>query len=591
MGTVEFRNVSFKYPLSEKEALKEVSLKIDASEFVVVCGKSGCGKTTLLRQLKKNLMPYGRLEGEVLYDGENPSDTDDRKNAAEIGFVRQDPDNQIVTDKVWHELAFGLESLGLDNSTIKRRVAETASFFDIQTWFRKNTDELSGGQKQMVNLASVMVMQPKLLILDEPTAQLDPIAASEFLRTIHRINREIGTTVILSEHRLEEAFVMADRVVVMEEGKILCDDVPTKVGTYLSGDPRNDMFLGLPSVMKIFNEIEPSGESPLTMREGRIWLESFLKDRVIPERMKKELPPEIRRQEQAKDRRESRKDEQGAGKDKNDEQGAGKDKNDEQGAGKDTDKSKKHGLYTIEAKDLWFRYSKKEQDVLRGTNLRVPKGQWLSILGGNGTGKSTLLKALCGVIKPSRGNVKTGGRISMLPQDPRTLFTEITAEEELQEALSDKKESDKEKAEKTEKMICLMELQEIRKMHPYDLSGGEQQRLALGKVLLTEPSIILLDEPTKGLDAFFKRTLAEIFMKLTEEGMTIVMVSHDMEFCAEYSYCCAMFFDGEVVSADVPEDFFSGNNFYTTVSNRIAGKWFPKAVTYQEVAGCVKAMM
>lgn len=571
MGTVEFRNVSFKYPLSEKEALKEVSLKIDASEFVVVCGKSGCGKTTLLRQLKKNLMPYGRLEGEVLYDGENPSDTDDRKNAAEIGFVRQDPDNQIVTDKVWHELAFGLESLGLDNSTIKRRVAETASFFDIQTWFRKNTDELSGGQKQMVNLASVMVMQPKLLILDEPTAQLDPIAASEFLRTIHRINREIGTTVILSEHRLEEAFVMADRVVVMEEGKILCDDVPAKVGTYLSGEPRNDMFLGLPSVMKIFNEIEPSGESPLTMREGRIWLESFLKDRVIPERMKKELPPEIRRQEQAKDRRESRKD--------------------EQGAGKDTDKSKKQGLYTIEAKDLWFRYSKKEQDVLRGTNLRVPKGQWLSILGGNGTGKSTLLKALCGVIKPSRGNVKTGGRISMLPQDPRTLFTEITAEEELQEALSDKKESDKEKAEKTEKMICLMELQEIRKMHPYDLSGGEQQRLALGKVLLTEPSIILLDEPTKGLDAFFKRTLAEIFMKLTEEGMTIVMVSHDMEFCAEYSYCCAMFFDGEVVSADVPEDFFSGNNFYTTVSNRIAGKWFPKAVTYQEVAGCVKAMM
>ncbi len=578
MGTVEFRNVSFKYPLSEKEALKEVSLKIDASEFVVVCGKSGCGKTTLLRQLKKNLMPYGRLEGEVLYDGENPSDTDDRKNAAEIGFVRQDPDNQIVTDKVWHELAFGLESLGLDNSTIKRRVAETASFFDIQTWFRKNTDELSGGQKQMVNLASVMVMQPKLLILDEPTAQLDPIAASEFLRTIHRINREIGTTVILSEHRLEEAFVMADRVVVMEEGKILCDDVPTKVGTYLSGEPRNDMFLGLPSVMKIFNEIEPSGESPLTMREGRIWLESFLKDRIIPETMQRELPPEIRRQEQGKDRRESKNDEQGHGK--------GTDKSNKEGR-----KSNKDRIYAIEAKDLWFRYSKKEQDVLRGTDLRVPKGQWLSILGGNGTGKSTLLKALCGVIKPSRGNVKTGGRISMLPQDPRTLFTEITAEEELQEALYDKNESDKEKAEKTEKMICLMELQEIRKMHPYDLSGGEQQRLALGKVLLTEPSIILLDEPTKGLDAFFKRTLAEIFMKLTEEGMTIVMVSHDMEFCAEYSYCCAMFFDGEVVSADVPEDFFSGNNFYTTVSNRIAGKWFPKAVTYQEVAGCVKAMM
>ena len=294
MATIEVRNLSFTYPTGSGKALDGVSFEVQPSEFVVVCGKSGCGKSTLLRQLKKNLIPYGEKTGGAYYEGREIAELPDRVNASEIGFVQQNPDNQIVTDKVWHELAFGLESLGLDNQSIKRRVAEMASFFDIQTWFRKDVSELSGGQKQLLNLASIMVMQPKVLILDEPTSQLDPIAASEFLKVIYRINRELGTTVIISEHRLEELFTMADRVMVMDSGKIIAMDTPWKVGDYLAGScekDRNPMFYGLPAVMKIYYKCKASGVpgllredteiAPLTIRDGRLWLEQILGEKTF----------------------------------------------------------------------------------------------------------------------------------------------------------------------------------------------------------------------------------------------------------------------------------------------------------------------
>ena len=554
MATIRVKDLNFTYPTAVKPALEDVSFSVEQSEFIVVCGKSGCGKSTLLRHLKKNLMPYGRLEGEVLYNGKAIADLDDRLNASEIGFVQQNPDNQIVTDKVWHELAFGLESLGLDNKTIKRRVAEMASFFDIQTWFRKNVSELSGGQKQLLNLASIMVMQPKVLILDEPTSQLDPIAASEFLKTIYRINRELGTTIIISEHRLEELFTMADKVMVIDKGRIVDFDEPWNIGNVLAGEGENDrhpMFYGMPSIMKIYSQCRGAGVpvykrndkevSPLTIREGRLWLESFLNDK-----------------EEAAwaggfDRKE------------------------------DGDKSACEEV--IKVKDLWFKYSKDSGDVLRGLNLSVRKGELFCLLGGNGAGKSTTLKAINGIIKPQRGSVKVDqSKVSMLPQNPQALFTEITVEEELLEALYYEKISDEEKIDKIENMLALMEIEHLRKSHPYDLSGGEQQRLAMGKILLLNPEILLLDEPTKGLDPFFKITLAGVLHKLVASGVTIFMVSHDIEFCAEYADRCAMFFDGDVVSEGTPKEFFAGNSFYTTSANRIVRRWFPEGITWEEVA-------
>ena len=604
METIRFSNISFRYPLAENDALKNINLSVKESEFMVLCGKSGCGKTTLLRHMKKNMIPYGNLSGNILYRGCELAELGDRESTSEIGYVQQNPDNQLVTDKVWHELAFGLESLGYDNYTIKRRVSEMASYFDIQTWFRKDVSKLSGGQKQLLNLASIMAMQPKLLVLDEPTSQLDPIAASEFLRTIYKINRDLGTTVILSEHRLEEAFTMADRVAVMDEGKIVALDSPRRIGGFLSGrkavgnhgisaepekneskgydnDETHDragfkscdstpnchpMFYGLPTVTKIFhstlksagcgnnlteNTLKSPLESPLTIREGRLWIKDMVEKsgRVFNSRYGKYSG--LENVEEAEKRKERKYTE---------------------------------GDCVIDISGLWFRYDQRSQDILRDLNLKVEKGELFCILGGNGVGKSTALKAISTVVKAQRGKVSVSGKQAMLPQNPQALFTEISVEDELMESLHYEEGSDEDKVGKVLEMLEIMEISHLRKSHPYDLSGGEQQRLALGKVLLLNPDVILLDEPTKGLDPFFKISLAGIFKKLTAKGKTLLMVSHDIEFCAQYGDKCAMFFDGNIVSQGSPKEFFSGNNFYTTAANKISREYIPEAITWEEVA-------
>ena len=631
METIKFDNVHFRYPLAETDALGGVSFSVSESDFIVVCGKSGCGKTTLLRHMKKNLTPYGEFSGSVTYNGTEIMDLPDRVSAAEIGFVQQNPDNQVVTDKVWHELAFGLESLGFDNKTIKRRVAEMASYFNIQTWFRKDVSQLSGGQKQLMNLASIMAMQPKVLVLDEPTSQLDPIAASEFLRTVQKINRDLGTTVIISEHRLEEVFTMADKVMVMDKGRVLAYDEPRKIGSMLAGsylpfkdtpgkssekssekgqsplgafpsaekssekglspfgvsspfgasgiNGRHPMFYGLPAVMKIYQTVEPDGNnSPLTIREGRLWINEKAGDAYmegVPDDIRlndghREGMPEITRHD---------------GDAAVPVIGAQSDR--QAGHGDAAWEAEKNSVPAITVKDLWFRYNRKSQDVLRDLNLTVNKGQLFCVLGGNGVGKSTTLKVIAGILKQQRGKVTVNGTLAMLPQNPQALFTEISVEDELMEALHDVKEPDEVKVEKVLNMLDTMEIRHLRKSHPYDLSGGEQQRLALGKVLLLDPEIVLLDEATKGLDPFFKISLARVLKKLTGAGKTLFMVSHDIEFCAEYADTCAMFFDGGIVSVGKPHEFFPGNNFYTTSANKMAREHFPDAITWEEVATCV----
>ena len=578
--------------------------------------------------MKKSLVPYGEFSGSVTYNGQEIMDLPDRVAAADIGFVQQNPDNQVVTDKVWHELAFGLESLGFDNATIKRRVAEMASYFNIQTWFRKDVSQLSGGQKQLMNLASIMAMQPEVLVLDEPTSQLDPIAASEFLRTVQKINRDLGTTVIISEHRLEEVFTMADKVMVMDKGRVLAYDEPRRIGSMLSthseqeslgafcsnseqdknGAPENSsnsgqdkngasgddeeagskdkgtygrhpMFYGLPAMMKIYQSVEPDGDdSPLTIREGRLWV-----DRVVGDTYREGVPdvPDIL--DMGCVDAENDKDRSAEGRDDNTEV-----KSEDISKGKTDTKGSADPAITV--RDLWFRYDKKSQDVLRDLNVTIDKGQLFCVLGGNGVGKSTTLKVIAGILKQQRGAVKVNGTLAMLPQNPQALFTEITVEDELMEALHDVNDPDEVKVQKVLDLLDTMEISHLRKSHPYDLSGGEQQRLALGKVLLLDPEIILLDEATKGLDPFFKISLARVLKKLIEAGKTLFMVSHDIEFCAEYADTCAMFFDGGIVSVGKPHEFFPGNNFYTTSANKMAREHFPDAITWEEVAACVSEM-
>lgn len=557
MALFEINNLKFWYPGAEKAALDGIHLKIEPGEFVVICGKSGCGKTTLLRHLKSVLTPYGRREGEILYQGQPLETVSARKQAGEIGYVMQSPDNQIVTDKVWHELAFGVENLGYDQQTIRLRVAEMASFFGIQNWFHKKVEELSGGQKQLLNLASIMTMQPKVLVLDEPTSQLDPIAAGEFLSTIRKINLELGTTIIMIEHRLEEVFPMADKVLVLEDGMQQYAASPREVGKALAG---NDLFLAMPAPVQIYEALGQVGECPLTVCEGRKWLSLHYAE-VLKKKQESEQKKAF--EEKKSQIRETNKKE-----------------------------------VVIEAKEVWFRYERELPDVVRDLSFQVTQGELFCILGGNGTGKSTTLSLISGIRKPYRGKILlkgqdirkkknaelAGGILGVLPQNPQDLFVKDTVLEDLKEMFEGwSREKRKEEETLLAQVIADTQIEHLLKMHPYDLSGGEQQRAALAKVLLLEPEILLLDEPTKGLDGFYKQKLADIFQNLKKRGTTILMVSHDIEFCASYADRCAMFFDGGIVISSEAKEFFTGNSFYTTAANRMARHLFPEAVTVKDV--------
>ena len=541
--------MSFSYPGRDKKALEHINLTVEQGEFVVLCGKSGCGKSTLMRHLKPALAPHGEKEGEIFFYGTKLEDVDFRSQSSQIGYVLQNPDNQIVTDKVWHELSFGLESLGEDNQTIRLRVAEMASYFGIQTWFHRDVSGLSGGQKQLLNLASIMAMQPLVLLLDEPTSQLDPIAASDFLETIRKINRDVGTTVIITEHRLEDVFPYADRVVVMEKGKIIANDTPRVVGRQLKNG-NNEMFYALPSPMRIFSGVPNELECPLTVREGRAWLTELM-DGV-----------DLKKREIIDD--------------------------------KEYDPSDP----VAEMKEVWFRYEKDTPDIVKGVSVKIPRNKIFCIVGGNGTGKSTTMKLLTGILKPYRGKVLIQGKdirkykgnelfdhnLAMLPQNPQSLFVKKTVEEDLWEMLTDRKDLTKEeKAQKVAEVAELVDISDLLAQHPYDISGGEQQRAALAKVLLIEPKILLLDEPTKGLDNYFKFKFASILKNLNEKGVSVIMVSHDIEFCASYGDSCSMFFDGDIVITDTPNRFFSGNSFYTTSANRLSRHMYLNAVNNEDV--------
>ena len=559
MAHFEVKNLSFYYPAtSVKPALDEVSFVIGQGEYVTVCGRSGSGKSTLLKHFKSVLTPHGKRKGEIYFQGKSLDAVDLRTQSSKIGYVMQNPDNQIVTDKVWHELAFGLESLGYDQKTIRLRVAEMASYFGIQDWFHKNVSELSGGQKQLLNLASIMAMQPEVLILDEPTSQLDPIAASDFLNTVRKINRELRTTIIITEHRLEDIFYASDRVLVMEGGKLIANDRPENVGEFLKGE-NHQMFAAMPTPVQIYygvqehfrgqKEVFAKEKCPLTVREGAQWLDQLFENRKVyessVEKGQKYLEDDILKP-------------------------------------------------AVEIKEAWFRYEKESPDVLKGVSLKVPKNCLFAIVGGNGTGKSTTLKAISGICRPYRGKIFIDGKrldkiktfelfhglLAMLPQDPQSLFVHKTVKEDLKEMISVR---DPLAEEKVQRIAELCEITELLNSHPYDLSGGEQQRAALAKVLLTEPKILLLDEPTKGIDSFFKMKFAEILSRLKEQGVTILMVSHDVEFCARYADAVSMFFDGGIVTTNTPNRFFSGNSFYTTAANRMSRHLFENTITNEDV--------
>ena len=561
MEILRVDGLKFSYPNQLKKALNNINFSIDEGDFVLICGESGCGKSTLLRHLKPELSPHGQVSGDIYYYSQKINDYSSKQLASEIGYVLQNPDSQIVTDKVWHELAFGLENMGLDTQSIRLRVAEMASFFGIQGWFRKNVNDLSGGQKQLLNLASIMAMQPKILILDEPTSQLDPIAAKDFIDTLVRINKELSTTIIMTEHNLEDIYSVCDKVIVMEDGKVICNDTNYKVVDILSGDKNHKMFKSLPTPSKIYNQLneylEGANKSPLTVKDCRQWLNDSMDEVTITKLDDSETEINI---------------------------------------------NEKDREIAIELKDVYFQYNKISEPTIRDLSFKVYKGEIYSILGGNGTGKSTTLSLVARQRKPQRGKIFINNiemkkynnkslyenNLALLPQNPQSLFVFETVREDLEEVLI-LQNKDREYIDKEVKRVSkLLDIEHLLEHHPYDLSGGELQRAGMAKVMLLNPKIILLDEPTKGLDAYCKEEIGKMLMKLRDMGVTIVVVSHDIEFSARYSDRCAMFFDGSIVSEGTPKEFFLGNNFYTTVSNRIARNIFEDTLIYEDVVSLCK---
>lgn len=554
---VNIVDLEFSYPNASRPSVNGISLSLEKGSFTCICGPSGCGKTTLLRNLKPSITPHGMRRGGIKILGKSVESFEGRpgEEAQTIGYVLQNPENQIVTDKVWHELAFGLENLGLPTETIRLRIAEIASFFGIQSWFDKDVSELSGGQKQLLNLAAVMVMQPEILILDEPTSQLDPIAAVDFLDAVKKINNDIGTTVIITEHRLDNVVSMSDRLIVMDSGKILVNDEPYNA-VFRLAEINHPMFLAMPNPAQAYRSALGflKGEKsligdvsriqkhrmPLNVREGRQWLDCVMNG----------IPVRYARMEKEK--------------------------------AYDTSKIK------LSTTDLWFRYEKNGRDIIKGLTLKVYDGEILAIIGGNGTGKTTLLSVLAGMRRAYRGKYKiNGNRTALLPQNPQSLFVCDTVKEELLEAFEGTSIEKSEQNIRIQEIAEFLEINTLMDKHPYDISGGEQQRVALGKVLLLEPDLLLMDEPTKGLDNLLKMKFGELLKRLASNGRTLIFVSHDIEFCSRFANRCIMFFDGGISGEGTPRKLFSGNNFYTTAANRMARSYFVDGILPEDIGWLV----
>lgn len=528
MEILSCENVAFKYIESTDYAISDCTFSVKKGEKIMLCGASGSGKSTLLRLLKRELSPRGELSGNITIMGKDRSELSDRESAEKIGFVVQSPDSQTVCDKVSAELAFGLESFGVKSGEIQSRVGEMAAFFGIEPLYDRDISTLSGGQKQLVALCSVMVTDPDILLLDEPTAQLDPVAARELLGILDRLNKEMGVTIIIAEHDPEELFDSCDKILYLAKGKTEFFGTPALTAKYFV---ENALEGFLPETAKAFAKL--CEDLPLNVRQGRAKLEK-LGVTDIPKQ-----------------------------------------------AVTDTERAEP---YALQCKNLWQRYEKNSPDILKGCDLGIRKGECYGLLGSNGGGKSTLLRVICGLCKPYMGTVSLFGKkqkaykngslfremLAFLPQEPVTMFVKESVREDLLQS------GDKVTVENVSQR---MGIEHLLDRHPWDLSGGEIQKCAFAKILLADPKIIVLDECTKGMDSFAKKALGDILLDLKDEGRTILLVTHDLEFAAQYCDRCGLLFDGKIVAEDNAVEFFSHNRFYTTAAAKLTRGFFSGAVT------------
>lgn len=464
MPAIEVRSLSFAYPGADAAVLEGLDWSVPQGAFALLVGGTGSGKSTLLSLLKPEIAPAGERTGDMRVLGENVADMDVRASAERVGYVFQDPENQIVCETVWHEMAFGLENLGMSRDEMRRRVAETSYFFGLEDWLHRDTDTLSGGRKQLLSLAAVLALRPRVLLLDEPTSQLDPVAEKNFLHALFRVNRELGCTVVVATHQPRPMLEYATCAYRIEGGRVC----------------------------------EVADLASLGSREGLLALDSC-------------------------------RPAQGA---------------------------------TSAAADIregWFRYDRASGWVLRGLDAAFSAGAVHAVVGGNGCGKSTMLSVLAKTVKLQRGHMERGaGSAALLPQNPKALLVAETVCDELMEWASACGYDETVARERA----ASLGLDGLETRHPYDLSGGQRQLLALAKLLLIGPELLLLDEPTKGLDLESRRTIARALRDHAKAGGTVIMATHDLDFAEQVADDVAMMFDGEIACMESPADFFADNVFY-----------------------------
>lgn len=525
---IEVQGLSFAYPGAGAPVLEGLDWRVPQGAFALLVGGTGSGKSTLLSLLKPEIAPAGERTGDARVLGENVADMDVRASAERVGYVFQDPENQIVCETVWHEMAFGLENLGLARDEMRRRVAETSYFFGLEDWLHRDTDTLSGGRKQLLSLAAVLALRPRVLLLDEPTSQLDPVAEKNFLHALFRVNRELGCTVVVATHQPRPMLEYATCAYRIEDGRV-CE-----VADIASLGHREGLFSGeVPgwgasrrAKSGVFSSV--SGQlGSLDPREGAPGAKKGLKSGKSAE-FEAQIQPQ-------------------------DDSGA------PSRAGGRRILSKMHGESATTLSEGWFRYDRVSGWVLRGLDVTFSAGAVHAIVGGNGCGKSTMLSVLAKTAKLQRGRMVRGAAsAALLPQNPKALLVAETVHDELMEWASTCGYDE----DAAQERAAQLGLDGLDARHPYDLSGGQRQLLALAKLLLIGPELLLLDEPTKGLDLTSRRIIARALCAHAQAGGTVIMATHDLDFAEQVADDIAMMFDGEIACMEPPADFFADNVFY-----------------------------
>ncbi len=516
--SIDFRETTFTYPLAGGPALADVALAVETGEVLLVAGNAGSGKSTLLRTIN-GLVPHasgGRFAGDVVTFGRSVRDHRPRDLADVVGFVHQDPEAQFVVDRVEADVAFVLENLGADPVTMRRRVEEVLDALGVAHLRHRSPATLSGGERQRVAIAGALAAAPAALVLDEPTSQLDPQGADDVLAALLRLNADLGTTIVLAEHRLERAGPLADRAVIVDGGHV---GAPGEPGAVLAG------YDGAPQVTRL-GALLGWDPLPLTVRDAR--------------RQARRHPP------------------------------AGL-------AAPADDPPQAPGVMLLGANHV--RVARDGAPVLRDAALVAHQGEVVTLMGRNGSGKTTLLRVLAGLLDADAGEIVRKGTVAYVPQDPNALLFATTVRGELEHTLRLLGRQD---PAAVDRMLAAFHLEPLADRHPRSLSGGERQRVAIAAVAVGGADVLLLDEPTRGMDAASMAALEAALRAHTAAGGAAVVATHDVELAARLAARAVVLGEGDVVAAGPARRVLSGSLFAPQVLRVL-----PPFLTVEEVAAAL----